>query len=83
MTKYVIVMDTLCMGWQAQEDEEGNPILYNTMKEADLEILDNFNMMNSNRIDSGDEPDEEPEEFVMPLDEYVKGRKSIFYGKDI
>ena len=40
-------------------------------------------MMNSNRIDSGDEPDEEPEEFVMPLDEYVKGRKSIFYGKDI
>jgi len=72
---YVIVVDTICDGWQALEkDENGNLILYATEEEANKEIMDN----NAVR----DEPDEEPEEFVIPYEDYIEGRKTIYKGKN-
>jgi len=72
---YVIVVDTMCDGWQALErDEHGNLIFYATEEEANKEIMDN----NAVR----DEPDEEPEEFVVPYEDYIEGRKTIYKGKN-
>jgi len=36
--------------------------------------------MNLSRIENGDEPDEEPDEFVMKLEDYVEGHKTIWTG---
>ena len=70
---FIIVVDTICDGWQALErDEHGNPILYATEEEANKEIIDNNK--------SHDEPDEEPEEFVVPYEDYIEGRKTIYKG---
>jgi hypothetical protein len=72
--KFVIVVDTICDGWQALErDEHGNLIFYATEEEANKEIMDN----NAVR----DEPDEEPEEFVVPYEDYIEGRKTIYKGE--
>ena len=81
ISSFVIVIDTLCEGWQAQEDAAGSPFLYSTIEEAEAEILDTFTMMNEGREASGEDLEEESEEFVVPVSEYIKGRKAIFYGE--
>jgi hypothetical protein len=77
---YVRVIDTLCDGWQALIDGEGNPVLYATEAEAEEDIRDDFDELNRARIAGGAEPDGEPEEFAIPLSEYIPGRKAIFTG---
>ena len=80
LEKYVIVFDTLCDGWQAVMDGEDNPALFDSKEEAEKEIMDDFQDLQRNQIESGMEPDEEPDEFVIPLSEYTQGRKAIFSG---
>ena len=71
---FVIVVDIICNGWQPLErDDHGNPILYATQEEANKEIMDN----NKSRA----APDEEPEEFVVPYQDYIEGRKTIYTGE--
>ena len=86
--KYVIVFDTWVDGWQTyREYTEGNPegeiVTFDTVKEAQAQIDDCFSEHRQNCIDSGEHPDDlddEPSEFVLPLDEYIEGRKTIFTG---
>ena len=77
---YVVVIDTLCEGWQAWGESSGSPEVFATEAEARAEVQFVFEQMRRNQIESGMEPDEEPEEMVMPLSEYVKGRKAIYVG---
>ena len=82
MSKYIIAIDTICEGIQAIErDEKDNMIIYSTEEEAEAESMDCFNSMNLSRIENGDEPDEEPDEFVMKLEDYVEGHKTIWTGE--
>ena len=82
MSKYIIAVDTICEGIQAIErDEKDNMIIYSTEAEAKAELMYWFNSMNLSRIENGDEPDEEPEEFVMKLEDYVEGHKTIWKGE--
>ena len=82
MSKYIIAVDTICEGIQAIErDEKDNMIIYSTEAEAKAELMYWFNSMNLSRIENGDEPDEEPEEFVMKLEDYVEGHKIIWTGE--
>ena len=78
---WVIVTDTLCEGWQAwgEEDAEGVEV-YATKEEAEAEIEAAFDDLVRNQIESGMEPDQEPDAFVMRLSEYTRGRKAIYYG---
>ena len=76
---FVIVVDTICEGWQSAVDENGNPWVYATEAEAEREILITFEDLQRNRILDGHEPDEEPDEFVVPLEDYIKGRKFIWH----
>jgi len=75
---YVIVFDTMCTGWQSAVDENDNPVVYATEAEAEAEIKDDFEELRSNQIEAGQEPDEEPDDFVVPLEDYIKGRKFIW-----
>ncbi len=78
---YVIVVDTLCEGWQAWgESDGGMPEIFATKAEAQKEIDESFADLVCNQIHSGMRPDEEPEEMVMLLHEYVKGRKAVYEG---
>ena len=82
MSKYIIAIDTICEGIQAIErDEKDNMIIYSTEEEAEAELMNCFNSMNLSRIENGDEPDEEPDEFVMKLEDYVEGHKTIWTGE--
>ena len=36
--KYVIVFDTMCVGWQAVMDDKDNPVLFDSKEEAEKEI---------------------------------------------
>ena len=78
LEKYVIVYDTVCDGWQAVMDGEDNPALFDSKEEAEKEVMDDFQQLQRNQIESGMEPDEEPDEFVIPLSLYTQGRKVIF-----
>ena len=80
MGRYIIVIDTLCTGIQAVEavENENALVSYSSEELAMAEIMDNFKEMNQYRVDSGDEPDNEPEEFVMLLDDYFEGHKTIW-----
>ena len=86
--KYVIVLDSMVEGWQAQreyteENPEGVMLTFDTEEEAQAEIDADFKSFNEARIDCGDRPEDcqdEPEEFVVPLSEYIEGRKTIFTG---
>ena len=60
-------------------DREGET--NSTEEEAEAELMDCFNSMNLSRIENGDEPDEEPDEFVMKLEDYVEGHKTIWTGE--
>ena len=75
---YVIVFDTMCTGWQSAVDENDNPVVYATEAEAEAEIKDDFEELRSNQIEAGQKPDEEPDDFVVPLEDYIKGRKFIW-----
>ena len=75
---YVIVVDTMCEGWQSAVDEDDKPWVYATEAEAEEEIKDDFEELRSNQIEAGQEPDEEPDDFVVPLEDYIKGRKFIW-----
>ena len=44
------------------------------------EIEDAFDDLVRNQIESGMEPDQEPDAFVVRLNEYTRGRKAIYYG---
>ena len=75
---FVIVFDTICTGWQSAVDEAGNPVVYATKAEAEAEIKDDFEERRSNQIEAGQEPDEEPDDFVVPVAEYFQGYKTIW-----
>ena len=62
-----------------EEDAEGVEV-YATKEEAEAEIEDAFDDLVRNQIESGMEPDQEPDAFVMRLGEYTKGRKVIYHG---
>lgn len=76
--KWVIVFDTLCEGWQAVTDGDGKPALFDSKAEAETEIMEDFQSLRRNQIESDMEPDEEPDEFALPLSEYTQGRKAIW-----
>ena len=59
-------------------DGEDNPALFDSKEEAEKEVMDDFQQLQRNQIESGMEPDEEPDEFVIPLSLYTQGRKVIF-----
>lgn len=80
--QYVIVIDTVCDGWQAWGESCGEIEVYDSEAEAQAEIDDAFKELRQNQIDSDMEPDEEPAEFVVPLSEWVnkfmQGRRAIW-----
>ena len=79
---YVVVVDTICEGWQAWgEASNGTPETFSTFEEAEAAIQAVYADLNRNRIESGMEA-EEPEEFIIPLSEYIQGCKAIFYGSE-
>mgnify|MGYP003642246798 CR=1 FL=1 len=82
MSKYIIAIDTICEGIQAVELSVYDGVIsYSTEEEAEAELIECFNEMNQQRIADGDEPDDEPEEFVMKLEDYVEGHKTIWTGE--
>ena len=82
MSKYIIAIDTICEGIQAVELSVYDGVVsYSTEEEAEAELIECFNEMNQQRIADGDEPDDEPEEFVMKLEDYVEGHKTIWTGE--
>lgn len=76
--QWVVVFDTLCDGWQAVTDGDDKPALFDSKAEAEEEIMRDFQELRRNQIESGMEPDEEPDEFALPLSEYTQGRKAIW-----
>jgi len=86
MSKYIIAIDTWCDGIQAvefngvDEDKQNEIISYSTEEEAMAEIMDNFEDLTKNQKESGQEVDEYPTEFVMTLEDYVEGHKTIWTG---
>jgi len=87
MSKYIIAIDTWCDGIQAvefngvDEDKQNEIISYSTEEEAMAEIMDNFEDLTKNQKESGQEVDEYPTEFVMKLEDYVEGHKTIWTGE--
>ncbi len=77
---HVVAFDTLCDGWQAWKDETDQPEIFCNQWAAEAAINEAFEELTRNQIESGMEPDEEPEEFAIPLAEYIEGRKTIFLG---
>ena len=86
MSKYIIAIDTWCDGIQAvefngvDEDKQNEIISYSTEEKAMAEIMDNFEDLTKNQKESGQEVDEYPTEFVMKLEDYVEGHKTIWTG---
>ena len=87
MSKYIIAIDTWCDGIQAvefngvDEDKQDEIVTYSTEEEAMAEIMDNFEELTKNQKESGFDVDEYPTEFVMKLDDYVEGHKTIWTGE--
>jgi len=79
---WVIVTDTLCEGWQAWGEQSGDVEVYETEADAQAEIDYTFDDLRRNQIESGMEPDQEPDAFAIPLDEYTRGRKAIWQRKN-
>ena len=44
------------------------------------EIMDDFEELTKNQKESGQEIDEYPTEFVMKLEDYIEGHKTIWKG---
>ena len=86
MSKYIIAIDTWADGIQAiefngvDEDKQNEIISYSTEEEAMSEIMDNFEELTKSQKESGQEVDEYPTEFVMKLEDYVEGHKTIWKG---
>jgi len=86
MSKYIIAIDTWCDGIQAvefngvDEDKQNEIISYSTEEKAMAEIMDNFEELTKNQKESGFDVDEYQTEFVMKLDDYVEGHKTIWTG---
>jgi len=86
MSKYIIEIDTWCDGIQAvefngvDEDKQNEIISYSTEEKAMAEIMDNFEELTKNQKESGFDVDEYPTEFVMKLEDYVEGHKTIWTG---
>ena len=59
--KFILAFDTICTGWNCILDENNQPYLYNSEKEAEADIMDE-------------------NDFVVPAEEYIEGRKAIFTG---
>ena len=80
MGRYIIVIDTLCAGIQAVEavENENALVSYPSEELAIAEIMDTFEELTKNQKESGQEVDEYPTEFVMALDDYVEGHKTIW-----
>ncbi len=38
--KYIVAFDTMCTGWDCIRDENNNPVLYNSEKEAEEDKFD-------------------------------------------
>lgn len=68
---YVIAYDTWVDGWQCERWEKGDPVIYATEAEAEREIA-------KNRMDI-----EDCEDFVIPVEDYLEGRKAIWTGTGI
>jgi len=87
MSKYIIAIDTWCDGIQAvefngvDEDKQNEIISYSTEEKAMAEIMDNFEELTKNQKESGFDVDEYPTEFVMKLEDYVEGHKTIWTGE--
>ena len=87
MSKYIIAIDTWCDGIQAvefngvDEDKQNEIIYYSTEEKAMAEIMDNFEELTKNQKESGFDVDEYPTEFVMKLEDYVEGHKTIWTGE--
>lgn len=85
---FVIVLDSLCEGWQAMGDGEGEPEQFATREEAESEILSDERDLFDNREASGqlEEGEARPETiddceaFAVPLSEYIQGRRAIWTG---
>ena len=79
---YVVGVDTMCDGWHF-EDSDGNLEIFATREAAQADLDCDFEDLNNNRIEAGEEPDEEPGDFVISLQEYIDmgghGRKAIWY----
>ena len=74
MTKrgFVVAYDTLVDGWQCERDaESGTPVIYATEAEAQAEI------------DAQKKDIEDCEDFVVPVEEFLNGRKFIWSPKGI
>ena len=86
MNKYIIAIDTWADGIQAiefngvEEDKQDDIIFYSTEEEAMSEIMDDFEELTKNQKESGQEIDEYPTAFVMKLEDYVEGHKTIWKG---
>ena len=82
---YVVGVDTMCDGWHF-EDGDGNLEIFTTREAAQADLEEVFEEMNLSRIEAGQEPDEEPEDFVVSLQEYIDmgghGRKAIWYPSE-
>lgn len=85
---FVIVLDSICEGWQAMGDGEGEPEQFATREEAEAEILADERDLFDNRAASGqlEEGEARPETiddceaFAVPLSEYIPGRRAIWTG---
>ena len=86
MSKYIIVIDTWADGIQAiefngiEEDKQDDIIFYSTEEEAMSEIMEDFEELTKNQKESGQEIDEYPTAFVMKLEDYIEGHKTIWKG---
>jgi hypothetical protein len=79
---WVIVTDTLCEGWQAWGEQSGDVEVYETEADAQAEIDYDFDDLRRNQIESGMEPDQEPDAFAIPINEYTRGRKAVWARKN-
>jgi hypothetical protein len=88
---FVIVLDSLCEGWQVMGNGDGEPEQFATREEAESEILSDERDLFDNRAASGQLEDGEArpetlddcEAFVVPLSEYIQGRRAIWTGAGI
>ena len=66
MRKYILVIDTLCEGVRpAWWDDQDKPVVHNTLREANLELVEEIeDLIEKFRDDKGAEEMEAPESYV-------------------
>ncbi len=86
---YVLVTDSLCEGWVADQDEEGYTHLYLSELKAQNEINDwakvkladnhrEFKKGDEEYMETIDEALEDTESDAVPVEEHLEGRKAVF-----